>query len=129
MRGDGGEAIGITTRSRTTTGRGSEETTTETRRYYKTDRLCGTDLNDGKIVSFDEAKQKWNFVCDSEPDEVPYLMAYAAVYKYVDVSASTFGGYLLPADPMRGDGGEEIGITSRSRSTRGSEDTMTETRR
>ena len=93
--------------------------------------MSGTDLHDGKIVSFDEAKQKWNFVCDSEPDEVPYLMAYAAVYKYVDVSASTFRRYVLPPDPMRGDGGEAIGITTRSRTTtaRGLEETSTETRR
>ena len=77
-------------------------------------RLSGTDLHDGKIVSFDEAKQKWNFVCDLEPEEVPYLMAYGAVYKYVDVSTSTFSRYVLPSDPMRGDGGEAIGITTRS---------------
>ena len=44
----------------------------------------GRDLNDGKIVSFDEAQQRWGFVCDSEPDEVPYQMTYEAVYKYVD---------------------------------------------
>ena len=55
-----------------------------------------------KIVSFDEAKQKWNFVCDSEPEEVPYLMAYEAVYKYVDVTASTFGSFVLPPDPING---------------------------
>ena len=91
--------------------------------------MSGRDLHDGKLVSFDEGNQKLNFVCNSEPDEVPYLMAYAAVYKYVDVSASTFEHYVLPPDHMQGDGGEEIGITSRSRSTRGSEDTMTETRR
>ena len=54
------------------------------------------ELHDGKIVSFDEGKQKWNLVCDSEPDEVPYKMAYEAVYKYVDVSSSTFEQYVIP---------------------------------
>ena len=79
----------------------------------------GRDLHNGKIASFDEGNQKWNFVCDSEPDEKPYLMAYGDIYKYVDVSALTFERYVLPPDPtIRGDGGEEIGITTRSRSTR-----------
>ena len=66
------------------------------------------ELHDGKIVSFDEAKQKWNLVCDSEPEEVPYLMAYEAVYKYVDVSASTFGRYVLPSDPIGGNGFDRV---------------------
>ena len=70
------------------------------------------ELHDGKIVSFDEAKQKWNLVCDSEPEEVPYLMAYEAVYKYVDKNASTSPNYTDIAKyyPICGEGLERVAI-------------------
>ena len=61
----------------------------------------GRDLHNGKIVSFDEAKQKWGFVCDSEPDEVPYPMAYEVVYKYVDKCASTWPRYTGQVPALR----------------------------
>ena len=48
------------------------------------------ELHDGKITSFDELQQKWNFELDSEPDAL-YPMAYEAVYEYVDEGASTYG--------------------------------------
>ena len=72
----------------------------------------GRDLYDGKIVSFDEAKQKWGFVCDSEPDEVPYPMAYEAVYKYVDKYASTWPSYTgaVTFHPIRGDGSDRVAV-------------------
>ena len=71
----------------------------------------GRDLHDGKIASFDEAKQKWNFICDSEPVE-SYLMAYEAVYKYVHKNASTWRNYtgIVKYHPVFGDGDDRVTI-------------------
>ena len=64
------------------------------------------ELHDGKITSFDEDKQKWNFELDSEPDAF-YSMAYEAVYEYVDEGASTYDDYHLPAEPTMEEEEEE----------------------
>ena len=78
---------------------------------YWWDGSNGRDLHNGKIASFDEAKQKWNFICDSEPEE-SYLMAYEAVYKYVDKNASTSPNYTDIAKyyPICGEGLERVAI-------------------
>jgi hypothetical protein len=42
----------------------------------------GTNLHDGKIVSFDRVNKKWNLLLDDQDDEDQYLMAYEAVCEY-----------------------------------------------
>jgi hypothetical protein len=36
----------------------------------------GHNLHDGKIVSFDISRQKWNLLLDARDEDLPYLMAY-----------------------------------------------------
>jgi hypothetical protein len=53
-------------------------------------------LNDGKIVSFDENYQKWNILLDTQDDDELYLLAYDAVCEYLNKDSSTFSEYQLP---------------------------------
>ena len=55
-----------------------------------------SNLNDGKIVSFDVVNQKWNLLLDDEDDEDVYLIAYDAVCEYANKQHSTFNQYQLP---------------------------------
>jgi hypothetical protein len=56
----------------------------------------GTNLHDGKIVSFDSVNQKWNLLLDDEHDDDECLMAYEAVCEYSNKQHSTFNQYQLP---------------------------------
>jgi hypothetical protein len=58
----------------------------------------GSNLNDGKIVSFDIGSQKWNLLLDDPDDKDEYLMAYEAVCEYSNKEHSTFNWYQLPYD-------------------------------
>jgi hypothetical protein len=59
-----------------------------------------SNLNDGKIVSFDGVNEKWNLLLDDEDDEDQYLMAYEAVCEYSNKNHSTFNQYQLPYHPV-----------------------------
>jgi hypothetical protein len=55
------------------------------------ERYNGSNLNDGKIVSFDVVNQKWNLLLDDQDDDDDeYLMAYEAVCEYCNKQHSTF---------------------------------------
>jgi hypothetical protein len=57
----------------------------------------GSNLHDGKIVSFDVISQKWNLLLDTRDDgDDLYLMAYEAVCEYSNKESSTFNEYQLP---------------------------------
>ena len=56
----------------------------------------GSDLHDGKIVSFDWEEQKWNLLLDTRDDDDEYLMAYEAVCAYCNTHSSTFKEFQLP---------------------------------
>jgi hypothetical protein len=57
----------------------------------------GSNLHDGKIVSFDVVSQKWNLLLDTRDDgDDLYLMAYEAVCEYSNKESSTFNEYQLP---------------------------------
>jgi hypothetical protein len=60
----------------------------------------GTNLNDGKTVSFDRVNKKWNLLLDDQDDEDQYLMAYEAVCEYSNKEHSTFNQYQLPYCPV-----------------------------
>jgi hypothetical protein len=60
------------------------------------ERYNGSNLNDGKIVSFDIDSQKWNLLLDDVDDDDEYLMAYEAVCEYSNKQHSTFNRYQLP---------------------------------
>jgi hypothetical protein len=67
----------------------------------------GSNLNDGRIVSFDINTQKWNLLLDDPDDEDEYLMAYDAVYEYSNKQHPTFDRYQLPYDVVV-EGDDEI---------------------
>jgi hypothetical protein len=67
----------------------------------------GYNLHDGRIDSFNISEQKWNLVLDARDEDLPYLMAYDAVYVYADETSSTFYEYQLTYQAVR-DGDEEI---------------------
>jgi hypothetical protein len=57
----------------------------------------GSNLHDGKIVSFDIVSQTWNLLLDTRDDgDDLYLMAYRAVCEYSNKESSTFNEYQLP---------------------------------
>jgi hypothetical protein len=57
----------------------------------------GSNLHDGKIVSFGIDSQKWNLLIDTQDDgDDLYLMAYEAVCEYSNKESSTFNKYQLP---------------------------------
>jgi hypothetical protein len=60
----------------------------------------GTNLHDGKIVSFDSVNKKWNLLLDDEDDDDEYLMAYEALCEYSNKQHSTFNQYQLPYHPV-----------------------------
>jgi hypothetical protein len=62
---------------------------------YKT-----SNLNDGKIVSFNSVNEKWNLLLDDQDDEDQYLMAYEAVCEYSNKDHLTFNQYQLPYHPV-----------------------------
>jgi hypothetical protein len=67
----------------------------------------GHNLHDGKIVSFDISRQKWNLLLDARDEDLPYLMAYSAVCMYANEDSSTFREYHLTYEAIQ-DGDEEI---------------------
>jgi hypothetical protein len=60
----------------------------------------GTNLHDGKIVSFDRVSRKWNLLLDDQDDDDVYLIAYDAVCEYSNKEHSTFNQYQLPYHPV-----------------------------
>jgi hypothetical protein len=65
-------------------------------------------LNDGRIVSFDVATQRWHLLLQTQEDgEDLYPMAYAAVCEYSDKQSSSFQDFVLPVEPIF-EGGDEI---------------------
>jgi hypothetical protein len=65
-------------------------------------------LNDGRIVSFDESSQKWHLLLHTQEDgDDLYPMAYAAVCEYSDNQSSSFQDFVLHVDPIL-EGGDEI---------------------
>jgi hypothetical protein len=60
----------------------------------------GTNLHDGKIVSFDSVNKKWNLLLDGEDDDDEYLMAYEALCEYSNKQHSTFNQYQRPYHPV-----------------------------
>jgi hypothetical protein len=61
----------------------------------------GTNLHDGKLVSFDSVNQKWNLLLDDEDDDDVYLIiAYDAVCEYGNKKHSSFNQYQLPHHPV-----------------------------
>jgi hypothetical protein len=67
----------------------------------------GTNLHDGKIVSFDSVNQKWNLLLDDEDDDDVYLIAYDAVCEYGKKQHSSFNQYQLPSELVL-EGDDEI---------------------
>jgi hypothetical protein len=67
----------------------------------------GSNLNDGRIVSFDVVSQKWNLLLDDVDDDNEYLMAYEAVCEYCNKQHSTFNRYQLPYEVVV-EGDDEI---------------------
>jgi hypothetical protein len=67
----------------------------------------GYNLHNGRIDSFHIDQQKWNLLLDARDEDLPYLMAYDAVYEYADETSSTFHEYQLTYQAVR-DGDEEI---------------------
>jgi hypothetical protein len=67
----------------------------------------GFKLHDGEIDSFDISSQKWNLLLDARDEPFPFLMAYDAMYEYVDEDSSTYHEYQLTYDPVL-DGDDEI---------------------
>jgi hypothetical protein len=60
----------------------------------------GTNLHDGKIVSFDRVNKKWNLLLDDEDDDDVYLIACDSVCEYANKQHSTFNQYQLPYHPV-----------------------------
>ena len=59
-------------------------------------------LNDGRIVSFDDATQKWHLLLDTPEDgDDLYPMAYAAVCEYSNKQSFLFHEFFLPHKPIR----------------------------
>jgi hypothetical protein len=54
-----------------------------------------SNLNDGKIVSFDSVNEEWNLLLDDQDDEDQYLMAYEAVYEYSNRHVLSGSAYLF----------------------------------
>ena len=67
----------------------------------------GSNLHDGRIVSFDVASQKWNLLLDSKDDDDLYLIAYDAVVEYSNTESSTYSEFHLPYSPVR-EGDDEV---------------------
>ena len=61
----------------------------------------GYNLHNGKIVSFDQKKERWNLLLDSRDDDELYGMNYEALCKYSDELSSTFDDYHLTYQPVR----------------------------
>ncbi|OEU06835.1 hypothetical protein FRACYDRAFT_252945 [Fragilariopsis cylindrus CCMP1102] len=56
----------------------------------------GYRLHEGVIVSFSEAKQRWNLLLNSRDDNDLYLMNYTAVSTYADNDSYTIDEFQLP---------------------------------
>ena len=61
----------------------------------------GYNLHNGKIVSFDQKKERWNLLLDTRDDDELYGMNYEALCKYSDELSSTFDDYHLTYQPVR----------------------------
>jgi hypothetical protein len=81
----------------------------------------GHKLHDGRIDSFDISEQKWNLLLDARDEDLPYLMAYDAVYEYADETSSTFHEYQLTYQAVRL-GDEEIETAEGTRYTKTTSD-------
>ena len=70
----------------------------------------------GQVVSFNSSEQKWMFVVvDNGHEEEEYGLSYEGLLEYIDVNADTNAQYtnnpnLLPSEPFRGNGEEELAI-------------------
>jgi hypothetical protein len=60
----------------------------------------GTNLHDGKIVSFDRVSRKWNLLLDVQDDDDVYRLAYDAICECSNKEYSTFNQYQLPYNPV-----------------------------
>jgi hypothetical protein len=76
-------------------------------------------LNDGRIVSFDVATQKWLLLLDTiEDGDDLYPMSYKAVCEYSNKHSSSFTDFILPHKPIReGDDQIDAGGTRYKRSS------------
>jgi hypothetical protein len=70
---------------------------------------------------FDIDQQKWNLLLDARDEDLPYLMAYDAVYEYADETSSTFHEYQLTYQAVQ-DGDEEIETAEGTRYTKTTSD-------
>jgi hypothetical protein len=61
----------------------------------------GYNLRNGKIVSFDQKKERWMLLLDTKDDDELYGMNYEALCKYSDKLSSTFDDYHLTYQPVR----------------------------
>jgi hypothetical protein len=59
-----------------------------------------SNLNDGKIVSFDRVQKEWNLLLDDQDDDDVYLIAYDAICEYSNKEHSIFNQYQLPYNPV-----------------------------
>jgi hypothetical protein len=86
----------------------------------------GTNLHDGKIVSFDRVNKKWNLLLDDEDDDDEYLMAYEAVCEYSNKQHSAFNQYQLPVlvgdDETETEDGTLYSLTPADKWTRADDD-------
>ena len=83
--------------------------------------LKGRKLWTGVVVSFDVDQQKWMFVLDDKDEE--YGLNYSALLEYIDVNAEsniryTNNPHLMPSEPFRGNGEEELAIAAEGVITR-----------
>jgi hypothetical protein len=81
----------------------------------------GRNLHDGRLDSSDISEQKWNLLLDARDEDLPYLMAYNAVYEYADDRSSTFHEYQLTYQAVRL-GDEEIETAEGTRYTKTTSD-------
>ena len=86
--------------------------------------LKGRKLWTGVVVSFDVDQQKWMFVLDDIDKEYEeYGLNYPALLEYIDVNAEsnmhyTSNPHLMPTEPFRGNGEEELAIAAEGVITR-----------
>jgi len=80
--------------------------------------LRGQKLWNGQVVSFNSSEQKWMFVVLDKPEEEEYGLNYQALLEYIDVNVesnkhyTTINPHLMPSEPFRGNGEEELAIAA-----------------